>query len=378
VNGRTEKLRILFVQPTALFGGIERILLSTVRLLDRARYEPHVVCLERGALVQMLRDVGARTSVLPITHLRKPANTAMTVLRLAHYIRRHGIHVVHCNGQKSQIYGSLAAMLAGVPCVYWLHHIPAPGLGQDLLGDIAFLLPAAVRLTNSTAANDAALRHPLVRRAPRVLWYGLELEQFGAGAAGERDARAAACPHVLCIGRIQPWKGQHVLVQAAAELKRAGRDLRISIVGSPSFAADAAYYQLLKDMVLSLGLHAMVRFVPHTSDVVAWYRQSDIVVHTSVEPEPFGLVLIEALACGRPVIATNAGGPLDITDHGRIGGLLVPPGDAQALARAISTLLDDPDLALRLGREGRTRVRQLYSARRMVDELQMVYEGIRR
>jgi glycosyltransferase involved in cell wall biosynthesis len=263
-----------------------------------------------------------------------------------------------------------------VPCLYWLHHIPPARLGRDLLGDLAFLLPAAVRLTDSTAANEAARRHPLVRRAPRVLWYGLELEQFGIVGSGEPGDRAAARPHILCMGRIQPWKGQHVLVQAAAELKRAGHDLRITIVGSPSFAADDAYYRSLKDMVRSFGLQAMVDFVPHTSDVVAWYRRSDVVVHTSVAPEPFGLVLIEALACGRPVIATNAGGPLDITDHGRTAGLLVPPGDAQALARAIATLIDDPALARQLGREGRARVERLYSARRMVDELQTLYEGI--
>jgi glycosyltransferase involved in cell wall biosynthesis len=364
------------VQPTALFGGIERLLLATVRLLDRARYEPHVVCLERGALVQMLRDAGAITSVFPTTRLREIDNTAMTVARLAQYMRTRRIHVVHCNGQKSQIYGSPSATLARVPCIYWMHHIPSTALGTDLVGDVALLLPATLCLTVSTAATEAASKHPLVRCVPLVLWPGLELEWLNGVARKAVAGRADGYKRILCLGRIQAWKGQHVLVKAAAELMRSRSDVRIAIVGSPSLVQDELYYQSLQDMVEALGLHDTVEFVPHTLDMVSWYRQCDVVVHTSVEPEPFGLVLVEALACGRPVIATGAGGPLDITDHGRVGGLLVPPGDHHALARAIETLLDSPDMAARLATEGQLRVRQHYSARRMVDDLQMVYEGV--
>jgi glycosyltransferase involved in cell wall biosynthesis len=323
----------------------------------------------------MLRDAGATTSVFPTTHLREIDNTAMTVVRLAQYMRSRHIHVVHCNGQKSQIYGSPAATLARVPCIYWMHHIPPTALGTDLMGDVALLLPATLRLTVSTAANKAACRHPLVRCAPLVLWPGLDPEWLNDVAPRAVAVRADGYKRILCLGRIQAWKGQHVLVKAAAELMRSRSDVRMEIVGSPSLVQDEVYYQSLQHMVEALGLRDTVAFVPHAADVVSWYRRCAVVVHTSVEAEPFGLVLVEALACGRPVIATSAGGPLDITDHGRVGGLLVPPGDHLALARAIETLLDNPDMATRLGTEGQLRVRQLYSARRMVDDLQVVYEG---
>src|SRR5437868_1450428 len=141
---------------------MERTLLTLVRTLNCDKFDPHVIVLEPGALVRELREAGAHVSVFPTKHLRHIGNTTGTVLRIAHYIRQHQIDVVHCNGPKSQIYGSLAAALARAPNIYCLHHIPAPRVGTDIMGDIAFLLPASVRLTNSTATNRMASRHPFV------------------------------------------------------------------------------------------------------------------------------------------------------------------------------------------------------------------------
>lgn len=371
-----KKLKVLYVQPNRVRGGVETTLLTLLRTFDRDRVEPYVVCLEQGEgdLVRDLRRTGSQVVVYPTTHLRDLGNTMLTIVRIATYIRRNNIDVVHTNGPKSQIYGSLAANLAQVPNVYWVHHVPSVRVGQDLMADVAFLLPTTVRLTNATLANEMATQHPFVKTPPQVLWSGIDLDRFAEAPPNNRGPQDNE--HVVLIGRVQPWKGQHVLIEAARLLKEQGRNIRVSIVGSPTFAADQSYSELLHAQVREWHLEDTISFVPHTTDIVGWYHTSDVIVHASVEPEPFGLVVAEAIACGRPVVATNMGGPVDITDGGRVGGLLVPPHDSRALADAILYLLLHQEEAARLVVEGRKRVLQLYSASAMTAELQKVYESV--
>ncbi len=370
------KVKVLYIQPNCVRGGIETVLLTLLRSVDRSHFEPHVVFLEPGDLAHEVRAIGVRVSVFPTSHLRHAAETILTVLRLAQYMRNYHIDVIHCNSSKAQIYGGLAAALTGIPDVYWLHNIPSDRLGVDPMADLAFLIPASIRLTNSTETNHMTNRHPLVRRHPTILWYGLDFNHLtSSDQAAARPYNVSSRKHILLIGRIQQWKGQHVLIQAAHILKRHRNDVCFDIVGSPTFAADQPYYDSLLAMAEELGVADVINFVPHTNNVAALYHSSEIVVHTSTTPEPFGLVVIEAMAAGRPVIATNVGGPVDSTDNGNTG-LLVPPGDPQALADAILRLLDDPAEASRLAERGRQRVHALYSVDRMVADMQAVYEKV--
>lgn len=371
-----KKLKVLFVQPNRVRGGVETTLLTLLRTFDRDRIEPYVVCLEQGEgdLVRDLRRTGSQVVVYPTTHLRNLGNTMLTIAQIASYIRRSKIDIVHTNGPKSQIYGSLAAKLAQVPNVYWVHHVPSVHVGQDPMADVAFLLPSTVRLTNATLANKMATQHPFVKTPPQVLWSGIDLDRFAEAPPHNRGPQDNA--HVVLIGRVQPWKGQHVLIEAARLLKEQGRNVRVSIVGNPTFAADQSYNELLQARVREWSLADTVSFVPYTTDVVEWYHAADVIVHASVEPEPFGLVVAEAIACGRPVVATNMGGPVDITDGGRVGGLLVPPHDPRSLADAILYLLVHQAEAAQLVVEGRKRVLQRYSAAAMTTELQKIYESV--
>ncbi len=378
--GDTGRIGILYVQPTSVRGGIETALLTIIRGLDRQKFEPHVVFLEHGDLVREMRQAGGLVSVFPTTRLRYPGNTAATILRLAWYIHQRHISVVHCNGPKSQIYGALAALLGGVPSVLWLHNIPDTHLGKDLMADVAFLLPSSRLLTNSAATNQAAINHPFIRKTPRVLWYGIDLTYFQriAPAIKAEPSVADGDKHIVLLGRIQSWKGQHVLIEAVPLVRARRHDVRFHIVGSPSQGTDLPYYHALLDRVHDLGLDDVVEFAPQTTDTSPWYTRADIVVNASIPGEAFGLVVIEALACGRPVVATNTGGALDSMDGGKVGGLLVPPDDAPALAEALIYLLDHPGEAAALAEAGRERVLRLYSADRMVADLQALYEQIAR
>jgi glycosyltransferase involved in cell wall biosynthesis len=172
------------------------------------------------------------------------------------------------------------------------------------------------------------------------------------------------------FSRLAPWKGQHVLLQALAKLP----DVGCIIVGDALFG-EQDYATQLRAMVAELGLGDRVRFLGHRSDVPRLMQAVDVMVHPSIDPEPFGRTLVEAMLVGVPVVATDAGAAPDILERGRAGSL-VPSGDAPALARAISAVLAGAeqlqpqlDYALR-------RARSEYSLARMLDGIGLLINKV--
>jgi glycosyltransferase involved in cell wall biosynthesis len=145
-------------------------------------------------------------------------------------------------------------------------------------------------------------------------------------------------PVLGVFGRLAPWKGQHVLLDALAELADVP-NLQALVVGDALFG-EADYAKSLRRKAEALGLGGRVRFLGFRDDVPALMRLADIVVHTSVAPEPFGRVVVEGMLAGRPVVATRGGGVVEIVEDG-VTGLLTEPGDARSLAAAVRGLLGD-------------------------------------
>jgi glycosyltransferase involved in cell wall biosynthesis len=180
-------------------------------------------------------------------------------------------------------------------------------------------------------------------------------------------------PVVLMVARLQRWKGVHVLVDAAANVVKNQPRARFIVVGGTLFGLEKDYALELRQQVERLKLIHAVTFAEFRSDMFRFYSAADLVVHCSIQPEPFGMVLLEAMAHGKPVVASDSGGPREIVERG-VTGLLVPPEDAEGLARAILMLLGDPGRGVRMGQAGAARFRSLFSAERMVRQLECVYE----
>jgi glycosyltransferase involved in cell wall biosynthesis len=180
-------------------------------------------------------------------------------------------------------------------------------------------------------------------------------------------------PVVGIVGRLAPWKGQHVFIDAIARVQRKHSALQGRIIGSPLFGEEE-YSQSLRRRVEALGLADVVQFVGFRHDVAEELAGLTIAVHASTIPEPFGQVVVEAMACGVPIVATDAGGPAEILEHGS-DGLLVPPGDADALAAAVIQLLEDANLRMRLT-EAATRKVQRYRPERVAAEVEAVYAAV--
>jgi glycosyltransferase involved in cell wall biosynthesis len=378
---------ICYLQGSSEVGGSDVALLRLVERLDRAVYRPLVVLPADGPLVELLRSAGAEVSFLPMMQLRALPSPAYqgrylarfwpTVWRLARLLRRERVELVHSNSLYV-LYGAWASWLAGRPHVWHVREIPSlPGPAMFLLTTLVLALSARVILMSDAVGEALGRRH----RRLRVIPDGIDIDRFRPGRDGSairsEQGIEPGTPLVGFVARLDPWKGAHIFVRAAAEVVSRRPQTRFLVCGG-ELPGHAAYARDLKGLAATLGLDGGIIFTDwrytlgRIPEVMAGL---DLLVHASVQPEPFGLVLIEAMATAKPVIASRAGGPVEIVADGRTG-ILVTPGDHRELAEAILSLLDDPGRARRLGQAGRRRVEERFSIDRHLESVQALYASI--
>jgi glycosyltransferase involved in cell wall biosynthesis len=173
------------------------------------------------------------------------------------------------------------------------------------------------------------------------------------------------------VGRLAPWKGQHVLLDAAAELLKAGHRARFLIIGAPLFG-EYDYEAELKEQARRLGIGESVEFTGFRKDVPELLGKLDIFVHASTSADPCPNTILEGMAHGLPVIGSNGGGVPELIVDGATG-LLAPMGDAAGLARQLKRLFQEPEFARRMGREARERARREFSVARVARQVEEVY-----
>ena len=218
------------------------------------------------------------------------------------------------------------------------------------------IVGAANRIVAANVVERAELLRDYAAHAQRIATIpcGVDTEVFvpGERAAARRELGLDERPMLLWVGRIAPIKGLDTLLDAVGRLQAAGTGLRLLIVGGDADEPRNGHERALRDQIERLGLAAAVRFVgPQPQDALpAYYAAADVTVLPSYY-ESFGMVALEAMACGSPVIASRVGGLVTTVRDG-VTGFLVPDGDVDALAERVATLIADPDLRWRIGREG--------------------------
>jgi glycosyltransferase involved in cell wall biosynthesis len=263
------------------------------------------------------------------------------------------------------VYVAPAAGALRVPALWCQAGYPDP---PHWLDRIATALPAAgvVALSQDAAAAQRRLGP---RRTVHLLHPGIDVERFRIGSDPQlREAHGIPTEATLIslVGRLQPWKGQREFLTAASLLAPSHPEARFAVVGGAILGWEGDYPQELERMVSSLDLEDKVTFTGHTTEVQRWMAASDVVVNAS-QPEPFGLVVIEAMAAGCAIVAVASGGPRDIIEHAR-SGLLCQTREPAQLAAAIERLLDDPTLRTELGRAGSARVASHFSRQAMAKQ----------
>jgi glycosyltransferase involved in cell wall biosynthesis len=241
-------------------------------------------------------------------------------------------------------------------------------------------------ITNSHAlANDVRSLLPLI--PIETIYNGINTGFFYpaqvSGASLDRLGKLslATCP-VLRIGLVATyarWKGQDIFLEAAARLlrDRPGQSVRFYIVGGPIYQTLGSQFSEmeLRSLAGRLGIADHVGFIPFQDQVADIYRALDVVVHASTRPEPFGLTIVEAMACGKPVIVSQAGGAVELftPGHDAIG---VSPGDPAALAAAMQRLIDDPETRRQLGSSARQTAVSRFNQDRLGPQVLAFYDRI--
>lgn len=370
--------RILYVTAAGERGGAEGVLLTVLGRIDRARFEPIVVSLREGPFVaEIERRAGLPVTVFPAARFRDAARAVSLVSRLRRLLREREVQLVHSNGTGAHLYAGLAAWLSGTPSVYHTHDLVERAWSRQFaVQRIALSVPATVIVAVSRYAADS-LRAAGARRPVRVVHNGVDVGALADDAVGSATTGAAeqAAPLVVWCGRLQRWKGAHVFVRAAASVSVRLPRARFAVVGGPAFGLEAGFADELRRLRDELNLGSRLEFTGHLPDPQPMLSAAAIVVHSSIRAEPFPLSILEAMALGKAVIASGVGGVLESVEGG-VSGLLVPPGDPDALAGAIARLLEDEPLRRRLGSAARRRVVEEFSADAAVRRVETLYEEL--
>jgi glycosyltransferase involved in cell wall biosynthesis len=311
-----------------------------------------------GDLPDRVAALGIPVYRLPAGRFRNVLQTAKKIRGLYRVIRETQPHVVMSNSGHPLLFARPAALAAGRPCVWWVHgYFPWDALRGHFI-HVAQQQIAADAILTVSEDTARVMRLDYGNYPPiRVARCGTRLDRFYPDSeAGQRVRHALGIRReetvVGIFGRLQPWKGQHVFLAAVERLECRGVKCKYLVVGGSLFGLDLEYAEHLKGFVREHGLSHCLHFLGHRSDANELMNACDVVVQSSVEPEPGSLVVMEVMAAGRPLIATHAGGTPERVRHSETG-LLFPLGDADRLAELIAELAQDPAKRQRLGEAAR-------------------------
>lgn len=372
---------ILFVDHASALGGAERSLLLLLKHLDRQQWQPNLVGVP-GPLLEEASRLGVTTYALPLPRLRKSAQFPLDLLQgtraLAHSAKRIRAALIIANTVRAAIYAAPAAMWARRPFIwymrdFWLSESRPRYAALDRLGK--HLLTAAA--TTVIANSGAVARHLPASHKVCVVPNGIEVSAFSDATPSQGFRKKyhipPAAPLVSMIGRMRPWKGQLTFLEVANAVHQQAPQCRFLIVGGDPFAVEDGYPASVKARTRELGLQDLVAFTGHLADVRSALAAMDLFVHPG-DPEPFGLVNIEAMAAGVPVVAFAHGALPEIVDDG-VTGRLIPPGDQRAMVRAILDLLSDVSVREEMGRAARERAAERFSIERVIVDIEAVLQA---
>jgi glycosyltransferase involved in cell wall biosynthesis len=401
-------MNLIYLTPSGQLGGAESVLLDLMTSMRQAQpdWRLHLILGSNGPLVSRAENLGVTTLVLnfpravarlgdagvggpagkQVGRLALAGRMARSTPAVALYVKKMRAalaalrpDLIHTNGFKMHILAAWSAP-QGVPVIWHIHdYVSKRPVMARLLRRYSNRCAGAIANSQSVAADLKSVCDG--RLKVQTIHNGIDLERFtpeGVRLDLDRlagmDAPEAGTVRVGLIATFSRWKGHAVFLKSLALLPRRLK-IRGYIIGDAIYATDGSQHNVteLRSLADSLGVADRVGFTGFVADIPAAMRTLDIVVHASTEPEPFGLVIAEAMACGRAVIASSAGGAAELISEG-VDAFGHAPGDAAGLARRIEQLATDSQVRAGLGRAGRARADEQFERARMARELMIIYK----
>lgn len=363
-------MKILFLDQSGNLGGAELCLADIAEFYRdrclvgifadgsfRSRLEELQIPVE--VLTQSAIQVSKSSSL--IVGLRSLKSLIPLIIRVAALAQQYDL--IYANTQKALVVGAIASVFSRRPLVYHLHDILSSEHFSATNRQVAVTLAnrfASLIIANSEATRAAFVDSGGCSDQVAVVYNGFNLDAY---QIQDRDCQSArqsfSLDAAFIVGhfsRLSPWKGQHILLEA---LVQCPEEVGAVFVGDALFG-EQSYVEQLHLQVRQLGLENRVRFLGFQSPITPLMAACDLIVHSSTAPEPFGRVIVEAMLCRKPVIAAEAGGAIELVEHGRTGWLCLP-ANSYSLAEQIKICQQQPQLATTVAEAGYLEARQRFT-----------------
>lgn len=384
-------------------GGSFFSLLYLTKNLDRTQFKPHVIFHKHNSLIPQYQSNDIKTSVIEKKKnlcFNKPVNDSsllykasypflkliqkalnlfkffpVTVFNYVFFIRKHNIHLIHLNNTVNGNHDwMLAALILNIPCL--THERAIYNNYSRLSYFLAPKLKSIICISDSVKNN--LLKHSFSSSNLITIYNGIEPNDINATKLPQyikKNHNIPSCSQVIgVVGNIREWKGQETAINALSSIHKTYPNVILVLVGEAG-DADASYLNKLKGQIKKQKLEKYVVFTGYTTDVSSYINIMDIVLHTSVEPEPFGRVLIEAMSMKKPLIASNAGAIPEIIEN-ELTGLTFKPGDAKELSLAVCRMLSNMIWANHLAGNGYKRLLKNFHIQENIKQTQRLYNDI--
>ena len=382
----SRKTRILCINHTGMVSGAEKVLINILRGLDRARYEPSVLCPREGELAAAIRLEGAEWFPLPAMNarfarrpdrvLQSMASLFTTVAAMRKQIGMLNPDLIHANSIRAGIAASLAAMGTGKPVIWHVHDtLPKHPVSTAIRAFALLNRSTRIIAVSQSTANSFTGALPFKSRV-RTIHNGTDLCRFPPKQPGRSAFRESIGVSdqqflVCAVGQICRRKGLLELVNAFRQIHLQAPEMHLAIVGKVVFRHEQTYHAALRSAARAPGIKHRVHFTGELGDVSPALQAADLLVLNSSD-EPFGLVLIEAMASRTPVLATRVGGvPEIVTDQQN--GWLIESGDAGALPLRLLELSRNTGALAEVAERALNTTCPKFSLQRFQNELMQFY-----
>lgn len=398
-NVTASKLRkVLYAESCkdGTIGGSHHCLLNLVENLDRSQFEPVVLFYQDHALIPRFRAVaetlvlkpqspvrwgtglGSRWFAMPLALARRSVNFlkfAYTVAKYISLLKQKRISIVHQNNSITRHRELMcAAFLSKIPCI-----ASERGLNPRYTTiDRAYARQLELIIPMSRWIMEHMVQRGVSPTNIRVMYDGLDPDNIivvrsAESLRNEYKIRSDQ-PVIGIVGNIREWKGQETVVHALITVAKSYPDVVCFFVGA-STPEDKPYVDRLNKLIEEAGIRANVRFTGYQKDPASFVNIMRLVIHASVQPEPFGMVVLEAMAQHKPVIGSRAGGVIEMVVEGKTG-YMFPPGESATLSTRIIEMLANPEQATQMGKEGYKRLNNSFTLQRYMNEIQTAYKAI--